>query len=138
VGFNEDAINQRLAHVGWLVILSNYIICPKQAIEIYRAKDVIEKCFLMLKNFLDFNRLRVHSSTAMKNKVFIFFLSLILISHIHRVMIENNLYKTLTMKELINIMQSHEMLIIKNTKILKPATATQKKIYSAFRLTAPE
>jgi transposase len=120
-----------------MVAVSNHINNPKTAIEIYRAKDVIEKCFYIYKNFIDGDRLRVHSSIAMNNKIFILFIALIILSRIHKVMVDNDLYKNFTMKELIKIMEGHEMFLVKNRKILKPATATQKRIYSAFGINPP-
>jgi transposase len=101
VKYNHDAIEKKLENVGWMVAISNFIRSSKKAIEIYRGKDVVEKAFYLLKNLLDFDRIRCHSDIAMNNKMFIIFISLILISHVSRVMSENNLFKDMTMKELI-------------------------------------
>ena len=55
---------------GWLVMISNNVSDPKEALAIYREKDVVEKGFLRLKNSLDLGRLRVHREDSMQNKVF--------------------------------------------------------------------
>jgi hypothetical protein len=70
----------------------------EDAINLYRAKDVVEKGFGRLKNCLDLSRLRVHSDETMQNKVFIGFVALIVLSHIHRVMDERG--KRFIVKEL--------------------------------------
>ena len=48
--------------------------------ETCRRQDVVEKSFDDLKNSLDMKRLRIHSAQAMESRLFIQFLSLILIS----------------------------------------------------------
>jgi transposase len=121
-----------------VVIISNNINIAQKTIEIYRAKDVIEKCFYMIKNFLDMARIRSHSDRAMQGKNFIFFIYLIILSCIHKVMIDQKLYNTMTMEELLKTMNNHQIIFIKNDRILRPATALQKKIYSAFNLPIPE
>ena len=74
------------------MLISNDVADAKSAIRIYRAKDVVEKGFLRLKCDLDLGRLRVHSQDRMQNKVFIGFVSLILLSYIHTVMMEHDMY----------------------------------------------
>jgi transposase len=127
IKYKYDVIDKRLANSGWMVAITNSIKSAKQAIEIYRAKDVVEKSFYMIKNLLDFDRIRCHADKAMQNKLFIFFISLILMSHVHKVMVDNNLYSSLTMKELFKTMNRHKALLIKGKKIIKPATLIQKK-----------
>jgi transposase len=138
VKYNYPAINQRVSHAGWMVAISNFIKNPQKAIEIYRGKDVIEKCFYMFKNLLDLNRIRSHSDIAMQSKIFIFFISLIFMSHIHKVMRDNDLYSRLTMKELFKTTDKHFIQHIKNDKIVFTASSEQKKIYSVFNLKVPE
>jgi transposase len=138
IQFDMDAINKRLSTAGWMIAVSNYIKNPKDAIEIYRAKDVIEKCFYTLKNSLDLERLRVHSSLAMENKVFVMFISLILVSYIHKVMADNHLYRTWSMKELFKSLETHKVIHVKSDRILCPANTNHKQIYSAFGLPTPE
>jgi transposase len=137
VDYNDKAIEKKLLHAGWMVAVSNCIKRASSAIEIYRAKDVVEKSFYMVKNRLDMNRIRNHNDITMQSKVFVFFISLILMSNVHRVMIKNNLYKTLSMKKLFKKMNQHTVIHIKNTKIVRPATALQKTIYTAFGVTVP-
>jgi len=98
ISIREDVVEKELKTSGWLVIISNHIADPREALLLYRAKDVVEKGFHRLKNSIDLQRLRVHSQERMVNKSFIGFLSLILLSHIHNVMSENDLYQHMTLK----------------------------------------
>jgi transposase len=129
-----DVLENELKTAGWLVCVSNHVKTAKEAIQIYRAKDVVEKGFSYLKNCLDLARLRVHSDNAMQNKVFIGFIALIFTAHIHKIMLEHNLYRTMTMKKLIKTLESLRVQCIKGNRILFPLTKTQKTIFNAFGL----
>lgn len=137
VNIREDVVNAELIHAGWLVIISNDISDPKEAIAIYREKDVVEKGFLRLKNSLDLGRLRVHKQESMQNKVFVGFISLILMSQIHKVMLDNGLYKKMTMKKMLMTLSKLRVQEINGTRILFPLTKEQKDIYKAFNVSEP-
>jgi hypothetical protein len=133
----EDVIAEELAYAGWLVLVSNHIDNAAEAIRIYRDKDVVEKGFLRLKHSLGLDRLRVHSQEAMESKVFIGFLALILSSHVHRVMSDTDLYRSMTMKDLIRTMEKLRTQIVDGRRIPFPLTKRQKQIYAAFGISPP-
>ncbi|KJS46730.1 MAG: hypothetical protein VR66_23765, partial [Peptococcaceae bacterium BRH_c23] len=130
-------INKELETAGWLVIITNDVADAKESIRIYREKDVVEKGFLRLKNSLDLGRLRVHREDIMQNKLFVGFISLILAAHIHKVMLEKELYKRMTMKKLLISLSKLRLQIINGTRILFPLTKDQKAIYKAFNVDEP-
>ena len=134
VKIRYDVLENELKTAGWLVCVSNHVETAKEAIQLYRAKDVVEKGFMHLKNCLDLARLRVHSDNAMQNKIFIGFIALIFTAHIHKVMLEHNLYRSMTMKKLIKVLEGLRVQYIKGNRILFPLTKTQKTIYDAFGL----
>ena len=131
---NEAALENSYKHAGWFVIISNHVKNAKDAISIYRAKDVVEKGFLRLKNSLDLGRLRVHSDDAMHGKLFVGFIALILMSHIHSVMCDKDLYKKYTMKELIRVLSKRKIHKLAGERILSPLTKQQRGILEAFGL----
>lgn len=137
INIRDDVIAQELANAGWLVTVINHIQDAAEGIRIYRDKDVVEKGFLCLKHNLGLGRLRVHSQQAMESKVFVGFVALILCSHIHRNMLEKNLYKTMTMKDLIKTMEKLRTQVIDGRRILFPLTKRQKEIYKAFGVPVP-
>jgi transposase len=122
---------------GWMVLLSGHIKDSEEALMIYREKDVVEKGFYRLKNDLELHRLRIHSGTAMHGKVFICFIALILLSHIHSVMVKKKMYKYWTMKELIKYLDQIILQDISGNRILYPLTKKQKDIYRAFDVEIP-
>jgi hypothetical protein len=137
VSIKEDAIETALGYTGWLVIVSNCIKDAKEAITIYRAKDVVEKGFMHLKDDMDLGRLRVHGQERMQSKVFVGFLALILLSHIHSVMLDHGLYKKHTAKQLMRALAKQRVQVIDGQRIMFPPSKTQKEIYAAFGITPP-
>ena len=138
VNIREDVIEAELETAGWLVFVSNDVDDCRRALHIYRAKDVVEKGFLRLKNSIGLGRLRVHSQNSMQNKVFIGFLSLIILSHIHKVMAEKDIYKDMTMKELLMTLRKLRVQYINGTRILFPVSKAQKHIFESFSIPLPE
>ncbi|MEW6616798.1 MAG: IS1634 family transposase [Thermodesulfobacteriota bacterium] len=137
ISIKEDASKKELETAGWMVLITNDVADAKEALRIYRDKDVVEKGFLRLKNSLDLGRLRVHREDTMQNKLFVGFISLILASHIHKVMLEKDLYKKLTMKKLLMTLSKLRVQVVNGTRILFPLTKDQKVIYKAFKINEP-
>lgn len=137
VNIRLDVVENELERAGWLVLLSNDVADPQEAITIYRTKDVVEKSFERLKNSLDLGRLRIHSENSMQNKVFVGFISLILTAAIHKVMLDQGLYRRMTMKKLIKSLEKLRIQRINGNRILFPVTKEQKDIFKAFGLGEP-
>ena len=137
INIRQEVIDKELEHVGWLVLLSNDVSDPKEAITIYRTKDVVEKGFLRFKNSLEMGRLRIHSENSMQNKVFVGFIGLIIMAGIHKVMLDQGLYRNMTMKKLIKTLEKLRIQSINGSKILFPVTKEQREIFKAFGLPEP-
>jgi len=137
INLREDVVEAELATAGWMVVISNFVTDAKEAIRIYREKDIVEKGFHRLKNSLDLGRLRVHSEANMQNKVFVGFISLILLSGIHNVMQDRMLYREMTMKKLILTLSKLKLQIVNGVRVLFPVTKTQREIYEAFGIKEP-
>jgi transposase len=131
----ENAIVESLKNKGFLVILTNNIKSAEQALEVYRNKDVVEKAFDNIKNELDLERLRIHSDKAMDGRIFIAFISLIMQSHIHKVMKENNLYKKYTIEKLIMELKKIKIFELSNgKKMISEISKKQRDILKAFNI----
>lgn len=137
VTVRNEIVAKELETAGWLVLISNDVRDAKRAIAIYRQKDVVEKGFLRLKADLDLGRLRVHSDDRMQNKVFIGFIALILLSHLHKGMLDQGLYQRMTMKKLLLVLAKLRVQRINGHRILFPLTKEQKTIYKAFAVQPP-
>ncbi len=87
-------------------MLTNSIKAPIEAMQIYRDKDVVEKCFDDLKNQLDMKRLRMHSSATVGGRLFVQFIALIYISALRREMRKSTLIERYTVRELLQEMDT--------------------------------
>ena len=69
--------------------------------------------------------------------MFIGFVSLILLSAIHKVMMDEGLYKKMSMKKLIMVLSKLKLQFVKGVRILYPLTKEQRGIYEAFGIQEP-
>jgi transposase len=137
VNYRYDSIEKKLQHSGWMVLVSNHISIATEALMVYRAKDVVEKGFLRMKNCLDLGRLRVHSDHRMQSKLFVGFIALIIMAHIHNVMSANKMYEHTSLKKVIKSLERLRVQYVNGHRILYPLTSEHKAIFKAFRLPHP-
>jgi transposase len=137
IKIKDDIFDKLLYTKGWMLVISNSNHNVKDIINIYRTKDVVEKGFDNLKNNLQLHRLNVHSDEAMNSKVFISFLSLLLLSHIHKVMTTNQIYKNLTLKQLLKKLSVIKAQVYQNKIIISPLSKTQRTIFQNFNCPLP-
>jgi len=130
---NEDAIREKEKHFGYFVLISNSVKEAKEAIEIYRSKDVIEKSYNDLKHRLNMRRTSVSSEEALEGKLFVQFVALIFISYIKQKMEENGLFKKYTLQGLLDEVDIIECFTQpgKATQVGE-VTKKQKEIYEAL------
>jgi transposase len=81
------------------MLLTDTIVDPYIALKIYRRKNIVEESFNRIKNFQECCSLLAHSQINLDIKLFITFISLVLTSHIDKIMNDMLLYKKYTMKE---------------------------------------
>lgn len=107
VSYNDEAVSQYIKrYTGFQAILSNSIKDPVETLQVYRDKDVVEKCFDDLKNQLDMKRLRMHSSASVNGRLFVQFIALIYMSALRKEMRESGLIKQYTVRELLQEMET--------------------------------
>ena len=124
---NEEVIAEHLTYKGYMVILSNRIRVARDALHVYRAKNVVERAFENMKNELDMNRLRVHSEISMTGRTFVCFISLILQSWLDKRMKETNLYKRYTQEEVMVEMKRMKIIELGTEKTLHTEISKNQK-----------
>jgi transposase len=137
ISIREDVIAKSLETAGWFVLVSNHVEDAQEAFDIYRMKDVVEKGFWKYKNSLGLDRLRVHGDKRAQNKVFVAFIALILASHVHNIMKEKELYKSMTFDRLFLILAKLKCADISGQRILRPLTKQQKDLFKVFDVPLP-
>lgn len=140
VSYNNEAVTQYIKrYAGFQALFSNSIKDPVKALQVYRDKDVVEKCFDDLKNQLDMKRLRMHSSEAVDGRLFVQFICLILVSALRKEMRKSDLIERYTVRELLREMEP--LTRIKYTgkygHILTEVTKPQRKILSSLEIANP-
>lgn len=141
VSYNDEAVSKYIKrYAGFQAILSNSIKDPVRTLQVYRDKDVVEKSFDDLKNHLDMKRLRMHSSAAVEGRLFVQFISLILISALRKEMRDVGLIERYTTRELLQEMEPLTKVRYsgKYGHILTEASKSQRKILELLNIDRSE
>lgn len=135
VSFNEAEIQKyRKKYCGFFCIMSNKIKNAKEALEVYRTKDVVEKSFDDLKNHLDMKRLRVHTTAAMDCRLFLQFIALIYTSAIRNTLQADKKLKHLTAREALEELETISKIKYSNRygQLFTETTSFQRHILQTF------
>ncbi|MGZ3634030.1 MAG: IS1634 family transposase, partial [Parachlamydiaceae bacterium] len=140
VFFNDAEIQKyRKNYCGFFCIMSNKIKSAREALEIYRVKDVVEKSFDDLKNHLDMKRLRVHTATAMDCRLFLQFIALIYTSAIRNVLRTDKKLKHFTPREVLEALETISKIKYSNRygHLFTEITSFQRYILQTFGIELP-
>jgi len=133
---NNEEIEKALMKKGRIILITNNNNLKekgkKEVLYLYRKRNDVERVFNALKNKIDGNRLRTHSSDTTSGKLFILFIALILYSALDKLMRENNLYEKYTMNELLEMMKNIRTIELKSGPIF--LTEIPKKARDVFKL----
>lgn len=138
----NDIIDDEIGHAGYFVIITSEDMSAKDAISLYKSRDVNEKLFRTDKSYLGNCSERVHFSDPTRVEMFISFVALIIRNEMH----------TLLQKRAEAIRKRPGHLTVEgaideleNVKIVRTAkykyrlqselTRKQKEIFSAFNIT---
>lgn len=132
---NRKTINEYLSKNGIFVIANNSNLDKLQIIDYYRNKDSIEKVFDVVKNELLGKRLRAHTKESSEGRLFVKFITAIIYSSISKIMKDNNLFKTFSLREMISELNKiTRTQINKDNIIFSEMTKRQIKIIEAFKI----
>jgi transposase len=96
----------RNKYCGFFAIMTTKKMDAVEALDLYRRKEAVENCFDDLKNSLDMNRLRIHSSQAMDSRLFLQFVSLVLLSRVRQIAKQSPALKRLGVREIMEQMET--------------------------------
>ncbi|SCP99642.1 IS1634 family transposase [Anaerobium acetethylicum] len=138
-----SVIEREIDLCGYFIIITSRKMTAKEAINLYKSRDVSEKLFRGDKSYLGNKSLRVHSDESASAKIFIEFIALIIRNKIYTCLKEEmkNLDKKpnyMTVPAAMRELEKIEMVRqLDNVYRLDHAiTATQKTILKAFSLDA--
>ncbi|MDR1608993.1 MAG: transposase [Deltaproteobacteria bacterium] len=130
-----DKIDKMAENCGIFCLLTNTNLDSARVLSIYRQRDMIEKSFDDLKNYIDMKRMRTHNTATTEGKLFCAFLSLIVVSEIGVKLGEMMKKKSwskarlITELEKIRVVESNE-----GIRQTNPLTKTQRLILETFGL----
>ena len=138
-----DVIRAELDMCGYFAIITSEKMGAKEAIELYKSRDVSEKAFRADKSFLGNDCLRVASDEAADNKIFIGFIALIIRCKIYSLLKNKAKEMTrkpnyLTVPAAIRELEKIEITrqLDKVYRLDHAVTKTQRTILSAFGIEA--
>lgn len=137
----RNALSFRMNRMGKMILVTTRIdLSPKEILDQYRSKDRVEKVYDVLKNSLNEDRLRTHSSTTMHGQLFITFLSLIIQTAISNELSSLTLRKTYTVPEI--FMELKKIRLFSRSKnqpsFLSEISKKQRTIFSEFNIPLPD
>lgn len=121
-------------------IVTNTEVNAVNALRYYRLRNEIELHFDDLKNTLDCRRLRTFKESTMKGKIFIYFLSLILINKINNEVAKMDfMIDDLSWKEILNICSSYSITHFtgNHKDAYSVPTELQRNIFKYFDIEIP-
>ena len=140
VSFNTEAINRHISrYAGFQALLSSGIKDPIEAMQVYRDKDSVEKCFDDLKNSLDMKRLRMHTASTVDGRIFVQFIALIFVSALRKLMRNTGLIERYTVREMLREMETLTKVNYsgKYGHIMTELTKSQRQIFNALDIPIP-
>lgn len=140
-----DAINEEMARCGYFCLISSKEMTASQAYHLYRSRDISEKLFRADKSFLGSKSMRVHSDQALKSKLFIEFIALIIRNRFYN-LLKDEAIKTgqrrnyMTVPGAIQTLNKVQMTVRNHGfyQLDHALTKTQKTIFAAFGLSPDE
>lgn len=136
---NPAAIDAALSLCGFFLIAeTDFKKTTAEILDIYRRRDVVEKCFDSLKNDLDMKRLYTHSDAVAEGKAFVAFLALIVRSSMSNSLCDFLRDHGFTFKKLLLELDKAKLLISADRpeghRLLNPPSKLLRDIFSELFL----
>ena len=138
VEIKHEAMQEAQSRFGYFALMSNEIKDAREALLLYRNRDVVEKAFSNIKERLNGNRLLVSSEEALEGKLFVHFIGLFLLSYIKKQMQEHKLFSKYTIPSLLDELDTIEMIHIPGkTPIIREVLNKQTELYKCMAVELP-
>ena len=132
----HEEIDKETNNLGFFLMMTTDLRkTPEEVLRIYRLKDLVEKIFDVLKNQVDANRLRTHSEETSEGKIFVTFISLIFLSHIHNILREFQFKKKISLDQIFDELRMIKVVKIKDGMLISNhITKKQRTILEFFNV----
>ena len=134
----EAAIAEAKQNHGYFALISNAVKDPKEALHIYRNKDLTEKAFGNLKERLNMRRMLVSSDASLDGKLFVQFVALIFLSFIKKRMQDQDLFRNYTIHGLLDELDVVECYHYPGSTVqYSEITQRQRELYEKLGVAPP-
>ena len=140
-----DVINREIALCGYFVLITSESMTAKEALELYKSRDVSEKLFRGDKSYMGARAERVYGNESLDTKLFIEFIALIIRNKIYTCLkneVEESGQKEnyMTVPAALKELEKIEMIKTSDRiyRMDHAVTATQKAILKAFEMDASD
>ena len=114
---------------GFFCLLTNTENSSGEVLVVYRRRDVLEKGFDDLKNYIDIKRMHVHSFGVLEGKLFCAFIALIAVCELSALLGEFMRSKSLSKAGLITELEKIKVVTMPDgSHLINPLTKTQRTI----------
>jgi hypothetical protein len=140
---NADSIDEKNKYNGYYCILSNSKIDIKDVYTIYNRRNIIEKSFDNIKNFVSMKIICTHNDAATEGKLFCAFISMIAASRITeklRIINKSGGRGRWSKDSVIFELEKVKAITFSDgrARLLNPLTKTQRELYAAFGINETE
>lgn len=139
----EDVIQEEIRLCGYFCIITSEDMSAKEALELYKSRDVSEKLFRGDKSYLGNKSLRVHGEESAEAKIFVEFVALVIRNRIYTslkdaVLEDDKKANYMNVPAAIRELEKIEMIrrADGDYRLNHAVTATQKTILRAFHMDA--
>lgn len=133
----KNAVSQRVNKMGKFILLYRGNLEWDECLSLYRSKDIVEKGFYFLKNYIEVPPANVKKNSTLKGHLFICFVSLIIRMKLMKEMKEAKLNKKFSVESLIVQLEKNKILLLsEGEQIVMERTKKQKEILDALGICA--
>jgi transposase len=138
IAINEANVEKHTFYCGYSVLLSNSSLNIADIYKSFLEKEIIENSYRHFKDYLSIDHLYISENKRLNNKNFIIQLCQILYCHIHKIMLENDLFDQYSIPIMLDHLNELKSFTIKDKEYIQPITALQSSIYNVFSIPLPK
>ena len=143
VHYNDEAIQEFINNDScYWILISTSVKKADEALKQYRKRNAIELYFDDEKNLLDLKRLKNHNDQTVKGKIFVTFVSLIILARLRRMVdqIDERKRKHWSAQEMLRKVETYARVHFegKYKDVYSTPTASQKLIFDLLTVTYPQ
>jgi transposase len=137
VSIRQKAVTQRLNRLGRFVPFYNGELDWLSCLTLYRERDVVEKCFLRMKNDLDTLPLNARREDSVRGYLFMVFIALIIKMRLQMILKETGLSKQYSVKKLLLELEKIKLFVLSQGEIIQSEVSKKnREILTALNLCA--